>query len=410
MAKKLGINGLGRIGKLLLWHNISRGYFEELVLNVGRPVGTGLRDLVGYITKDSTYGRLETYLYGYNAKPLRIEIDEAKNLIEIEGTRIKVLQESRDPAKIGWDREGVSLVVDSTGKFTDPYEPEDSPKGSLRGHLKAGAKKVILSAPFKLKEQIPEDAVTTVMGINEGDFDPDRHKLVSNASCTTSCLAHMVKPLVDHFGAERLLTISMATIHATTNTQEVLDRLPDSGGKDLRKNRSILNNLILTSTGAKKTLEQVIPEVKSVGFIAQSVRVPVNTGSLIILVVNILIPPDSPPVDKLYINNIYKEAQMRDPRGYLIFTEDQNVSSDIIGYPRAAAIIEGHETETLTADLGIDLANVCYLEGGIPRLDRGRLGVRVTQAVVYGWYDNELGCYVNLLGDRAVSIAEAMGI
>lgn len=410
MSKKLGINGLGRIGKLLLWHNIQRKYFDEIVVNIGRQVGSGLRDLLNYIVKDSTYGRLETYLYGYNPKALDIKIEEAQRSIYIEGTKVKFLLESRDPAKIAWREEGVRLVVDSTGQFTDPYAPEDAPKGALRGHLKAGAEKVILSAPFKLKDTIPEDAVTTVMGINEKDFDKQRHKLISNASCTTSCLAHMVKPLVDHFGADRILTISMATIHATTNTQEVLDRLPDAGGKDLRKNRSILNNLILTSTGAKKTLEQVIPEVKSIGFIAQSVRVPVNTGSLIILVVNILEPPGSEPIDKLYINKIYQERESQDPRGYLIYTEDQNVSSDIIGYPRAAAIIEGHETDTLTADLGIDIDKVCYLEGGIPKVDKGRFGVRVTQAVIYGWYDNELGCYVNLLGDRAVSIAEEMGL
>lgn len=408
MARKLGINGLGRIGKLLLWVNIQNRAFDEIVVNIGREVGTDITDLLGYILKDSTYGRLETYLYGYNPKRLDIGVDKVRKEFHIEGIKVKILTESRDPSKIAWKEHGVRLVVDSTGKFTDPLEPEDSPKGSLRGHLKAGAEKVVLSAPFKLKDRMPEDAVTTVMGVNEWAFDPQRHRLISNASCTTSCLAHMVKPLVDHFGADRILTISMATIHATTNTQEVLDRLPDTGGRDLRKNRSILNNLILTSTGAKKTLEQVIPQVKSIGFIAQSVRVPVNTGSLIILVVNILEPPDSVSVDREYINNIYKKAQEKDTKGYLVYTEDQNVSSDIIGYPRAAAIIEGHETDTLTADLGIEMDKVCYLEGGIPKVDKGKFGLRVTQAVIYGWYDNELGCYVNLLGDRVSSIAEQM--
>jgi len=411
MAKKIGINGLGRIGKLLLWHNISRKYFDEIVVNVGREVGKSLFDLCGYITKDSTYGRLDTYLHGYNTKGVNVQVFEQEGLIVLDGVKVRVLKETRDPSKIGWSKLEVPLVVDTTGQFTDPFEKEDAPKGSLRGHLKAGAEKVILSAPFKLKSsELPEDAVTTVMGINENAFDPKRHKIISNASCTTSCLAHMVKPLIDHFQAKRILTISMATVHAATNTQEVLDRMPDQGSKDLRKNRSTFNNIILTSTGAATTMEQVIPEMKQIGFIAQSVRVPVTTGSLIILVVNIVEDPSSGPIDKNYINGIYKEAAQKEKRGYLVYTEEQNVSTDIIGYPRAAAIIEGHETETRSMEVSIDLEQVCYFECQGPKVDKGRFGVKVTQAVIYGWYDNELGCYVNLLGDRSVSIAEAMGI
>jgi len=411
MGKKLGVNGLGRIGKLLVWHHIGRKYFDEIVVNVGREVGKSLFDLCGYILKDSTYGRLETYLYGYNTKGMDVQVFERDGMLVLDGVKVRVLKESRDPSKIGWEKYGVPLVVDTTGKFTDPFEPEDSPKGSLRGHLKSGAEKVILSAPFKLKTgQLPEDAVTTVMGINENAFDPKRHRIISNASCTTSCLAHMVKPLMDHFQAKRILSISMATVHAATNTQEVLDRMPDTGSKDLRKNRSTFNNIILTSTGAATTMEQVIPEMKGIGFIAQSVRVPITTGSLIILVVNILEDPNSSTVDKAYINGIYKEAAQREKRGYLVYTEEQNVSTDIVGYPRAAAIIEGHETDTRTMEVSIDLDQVCYFDCQGPKVDKGRFGVKVTQAVVYGWYDNELGCYVNLLGDRSVTIAQAMGL
>ncbi len=409
MERILGINGLGRIGKLLLWHQIGRKYFSKIVVNVGRQVGTSLWDLAGYIQKDSTYGKLAHYLYGYQGKEIIERVDESQGILIIDGVQIKVLQESRDPRGIGWDRHGVRLVVDSTGQFTDPTLPPDSPK-ALRGHLVAGAEKVILSAPFKLKAgALPEDAVTTVMGVNEDAYDPARHRLISNASCTTSCLAHMLKPLIDHFKADRILTVSMATIHAATNTQEVLDRLPDPQGKDLRKNRSVFNNIILTSTGAASTMEQVIPEMKNIGFIAQSVRVPVTTGSLIILVVNLVEEPGGRAIDRDYINAIYKEAAAKEKRGYLVYTEDQNVSTDIIAHPRAAAIIEGHETETRTGEVGIDPRQVCYLEGVSPATLK-RFGIKITQAVIYGWYDNELGCYVNLLGDRTVSIAQSLGI
>ena len=282
----------------------------------------------------------------------------------------------------------------------------------MRGHLEAGAEKVIVSAPFKIKDksrEIPEDSVTTVMGVNENDFDPRIHKLISNASCTTTCLAHMMKPLIDHFGADRILTASMATVHAVTGSQEVLDRLPKEGATDLRKNRSVLNNIILTTTGAADTLGLVIPQMKGIGFIAESVRIPNSTGSLVILVVNLQEEPTGEPIRRDYINDIYKEAAANDPRGYLHYTEEQNVSSDIIGLPRAAAIIEAHETHTRTAEVAIDLAKICSMEPGArPMGVEGIARIAITQAVIYGWYDNELGSYVNMLGDRTVSIAESM--
>jgi len=182
------------------------------------------------------------------------------------------------------------MVVDTTGQFLDPTKSSDYEKGSIRGHLAAGAEKVVASAPFKIADKgapMPEDAVTTVMGINDEDYDPRHHKIISNASCTTTCLAHMVKPLINYFGGDKILSASMATVHASTGSQPVLDKLVASGKTDLRKNRSILNNIILTTTGAANALKLVIPEMNEIGFIAESVRIPTNTGSLIILVVNL---------------------------------------------------------------------------------------------------------------------------
>ncbi len=407
----LGINGLGRIGKLTLWHHVARKYFPEIVVNIGRPVGTSLKDVAHYIERDSTYGSLGGYLQGHRGGKVVQQIDEARGEIIVDGVKVRVLRQARDPKDIAWAEHGVRLVVDTTGKFRDPTAPADSPKGALRGHLEAGAEKVVLSAPFKIKDKtqpMPEDSVTTVMGVNENDFDPRVHKLISNASCTTTCLAHMMKPLIDYFGAHRILTASMATVHAVTGSQEVLDRLPKAGATDLRKNRSVMNNIILTTTGAADTLGLVIPEMKKIGFIAESVRIPNTTGSLVILVVNLQEEPSGQPIRRDVVNSIYKNAAENDPRGYLHYTEEQNVSSDIIGLPRAAAIIEAHETHTRTAEVAIDLALVCGTEGVGGQGAANMVKIAITQAVIYGWYDNELGSYVNMLGDRTVSIAESM--
>ncbi len=303
-------------------------------------------------------------------------------------------------------------MVDTTGRFLDPTRPADSPGGSLLGHLEAGAEKVIVSAPFKIKDKtrpMPENAVTTVMGINDQDYDPRIHKVISNASCTTSCLAHMFKPLLDHFGSQRVLSASMATVHAATSSQAVLDRLPKEGSIDLRKSRSIMDNIILTTTGAAKTLALVIPEMKQIGFIAESVRIPVAAGSLIILVVNLRDDREGEPIRREMINGIYQKAARRDPQKRLLYSDRQNVSSDIQGCPDAAAIIEGHETHTRTAEISLSLASVFReldepRESGPDRLVK----IPITQAVIYGWYDNEFGSYTNLLGDRTESIAQSM--
>ncbi len=411
-SKILGINGLGRIGKLTLWHHAGRKFFDEIVINVGREVGTGMDDLIHYIERDSTYGRLEAFLHGFKAEPVITDVDPESGTFMVNGVKIKILSTDRNPKDIPWADNNVELVVDTTGQFLDPNLESDAPKGSIRGHLEAGAGKVIASAPFKLKQGavIPDDAVTTVMGINDKDYDPVRHCLISNASCTTTCLAHMIKPLLDAFGLNRLLSASMATVHAATGSQQVLDRLPQTGKTDLRKNRSIMNNIILTTTGAAKTLQQVIPEMANIGFIAESVRIPTATGSLIILVINLQEELEKPPVNRALINQIYEDTAKKQADGYLIFTDKQNVSSDIIGTPRAAAVIEGHETHTRTACLSIDLAHMQGIDKEILENINDRVcAIQVTQAVIYGWYDNEMASYVNMLGDRTVTVAESMG-
>ncbi len=409
---KVGINGFGRIGKLTAWHHVGRKYFTEIVVNIGRQAGTSLADVAHYLERDSTYGALHTFLHGCRAEPVIADLDEKAGTMVVDGLTVRFLRSARAPQSIDWKAHDVRLVVDTTGQFLDPTLPADHSSGSARGHLEAGAEKLVLSAPFKIKEEgaaMPLDAVTTVMGINASDYDPRRHRIVSNASCTTTCLAHMIKPLINALGAGRILSASMATVHAATGSQQVLDRLPKSGKTDLRKNRSILNNIILTSTGAAKALRLVIPEMEHIGFIAESVRVPVSSGSLIILVLSIQESPSEKPIHREVINSVYEQAARLDQNGYLKFSRKQNVSGDILGNPRAAAVIEGDETHTRTADLRLDLASIPgFSREVLDRLEDTVVRAPVTQAVIYGWYDNEMGSYVNMLGDRTVSIAEHM--
>jgi glyceraldehyde 3-phosphate dehydrogenase len=406
--KKLGINGFGRIGKLTLWHHVARKYFDEIVVNVGREVGTSFSDIASYIEKDSTYGWLQVYLYGHKGKRVIENLDEKEGTMYVDGIKVKILRKTRNPKEIDWRKEGVKLVVECSGKFRDPnIDPED-PKGSVRGHLLAGAEKVIVSAPFKIKDKekgIPEDAVTIVYGINEEVYQPNKHNIISSASCTTTCLAYMVKPLLDYFGSDRILSASMVTVHAVTSSQVVLDRLPKEGKGDLRRMRSVFNNIILTTTGAAEALGLVIPEMQKIGFMAESVRVPTTTGSLIILTVNIQDESLENRITRDLINKIYEEAANTKYKDYLIFTMEQNVSSDIIGYPRAAAIIEGAETHTRTALAKVD---ICKALPEIGQTVCTHVEIPITQVVVYGWYDNELGSYTNLMGDLTVFIAEKM--
>jgi glyceraldehyde 3-phosphate dehydrogenase len=409
---KLGVNGFGRIGKLTVWHHVARKFFDEIVVNIGRQAGSSLADIAHYTERDSTYGWLHGYLYGHQGRPVISELNEADGSMRVDGVKVRFLRNDRDPADIDWDQHDVRLVVDTTGQFLDPNPGLADPRGTIRGHLASGADKVIISAPFKAKDKnapTPDDAVTTVMGINANDYDPRHHKIISNASCTTTCLAHMMKPLIDAFGSKKIMSASMATVHAATGSQEVLDRLPKSGKTDLRKNRSIINNIILTTTGAARALRLVIPEMKEIAFIAESVRIPISSGSLIILVINLQEEPAGEYVRREMINDIYRQAADDSPEGYLYYTEKQNVSGDIIGMPRVATTIEGYETHSRTAEATIDLAKIPGLKIDLLSNPGGSVvRIPVTQAVIYGWYDNEMGSYVNMLGDRTVSIAELM--
>jgi len=409
-TKLLGINGLGRIGKLTLWNHLSLGYFDGFVVNIGRKVGQNLQDILYTIGSDSTYGNLERFLFGMSGKKCIIKvIDESQNLVEINGKSVKFLLTERNPQDIPWAEEGVRIVVDCTGVFLDPTVHADNPRGSVRGHLEAGAEKVICSAPFKIKDanlSMPVDSKLFVYGVNHNDYDPGMHNIISAASCTTTGLAHMMMPLLETEATSHIVTASMSTIHASTSTQSILDTVPKSGAKDMRKNRSIMNNIILTSTGAAKALEQILPQIKKIGFMADSVRIPTNTVSLISLNITFTEQKNEmnePEVTRELINGIYKEAAEGKQKGLLIFSKRQNVSSDLIGL-RAAAVIEGNDTHTRTGFL--NLPESALKECGIT--GSHDLSMPVTHAKIFGWYDNEFGSYVNMLGKMTIYVAENM--
>ncbi len=398
--KNLGINGIGRIGKLTLWNHLNMKHFDGIVINAGREVGRKLEDIIQYITTDSTYGNLDKFLYGFTGKTCEIKIqDREANLIEMDGIQVRILVKARNPKEIDWAREGVRLVIDCTGQFVDPTLPADHSKGSLRGHLEAGAEKVIVSAPFKIGDssrKLPEDSATFVYGVNHSSYDPMKHHIISAASCTTTGLAHMVKPLLDTEETSQIVTASMTTVHAATNTQNILDAPPKAGAKDLRKNRSVMNNMIPTSTGAAIALEEIIPEIKNVGFMADSIRIPTSTVSLISLNLTFRTertPSGEPIINRDFINDIYRKAAEGAQKDLLIFSENQNVSTDLMGC-QAAVIIEGLENHTRTGFLSFDSETL--KRHGIETTQD--MNIPVTHAKVFGWYDNEFGCYVNCLG------------
>ena len=189
---KLGINGLGRIGKLSLWYHVSNRDFSEIVVNIGRQVGQGLADIAHSIEMDSTYGRLGSYLYGYKYLRVVETLDKKNNHLLVDWSPVTVLGKGRDPGEINRQEEhDVKLVVDTTSALRDPTDPPGDTKVSLRGHPQAGTAKVALSAPFKAKDkaaEMPEDAVTTVMGINEDDYIPEKHNLVIHGKADTGPL------------------------------------------------------------------------------------------------------------------------------------------------------------------------------------------------------------------------------
>jgi glyceraldehyde 3-phosphate dehydrogenase len=217
----------------------------------------------------------------------------------------------------------------------------------------------------------------------------------------------MIKPLLETAETSRILTASMSTIHAATNTQNVLDAAPKAAATDLRKNRSVMNNIILSTTGSAKALEEVLPEIKQVGFMADSVRVPTNTVSLIILNVTFHTPLDKagqPVITRTLLNNVYRKAAEGSQKGLLVYSERQNVSADLIGV-RAAVVIEGHENHTRTGF--VSLPPETLMSAGI-KSEKG-VEIPVTHAKLFGWYDNEFGSYVNCMGELAIYIDKAMG-
>lgn len=321
----VGINGFGRIG---------RNFFRAALTSPDIDI-VGINDL----TDNATLAHLLKYdsILGR----LGLEVTYTAETITVGGKTIKVFAE-RDPAALPWASVGAEVVLESTGHFTKAAD--------AKKHIAAGAKKVIISAPAT------DEDVTIVMGVNDDKYDPANHHIISNASCTTNCLAPMAKVLNDQFGIVRGL---MTTIHAYTNDQVILD-FPH---KDLRRARAAATNIIPTSTGAAKAISLVLPELKG-KLDGYAMRVPVPTGSVTDLTVELA--KEATAAD---INAAMKAAATSGPlKGYLTYTEDPIVSSDIVTDPSS-----------------------CIFDSGLTKV----IG---TTAKVVGWYDNEWG-YSNRLVD-----------
>src|SRR6056297_124858 len=322
---KVGINGFGRIGRNLFRALLESGADVEVVgINDLTDTGT-LAHLLKY---DSILGRIG------------VPVAAAEGAIVVDGTNIPVFAE-KDPAALPWGEVGADIVVESTGIFTNADE--------ARKHVTAGAKKVIISAPAKGED------ITIVMGVNDSEYDPATDVIISNASCTTNCLAPMAKAIDDAFGIERGL---MTTIHAYTNDQRILD-FPHS---DLRRARAAAINMIPTSTGAAKAIALVMPHMKG-KLDGYAMRVPVPTGSATDLTVEL-----KTAATKEEINEVVKKAAEGPMKGILQYTEDPIVSTDIVTDPSS-----------------------CIFDAGMTNA----IGNMVK---VLGWYDNEWG-YSNRLVD-----------
>ena len=334
MSVKIGINGFGRIGRNYLRAALAKGSDLEIVAVNDLTDNKTLAHLLKY---DSITGRLDA--------TVELEGDS----IVVNGKPIKVLEE-RDPANLPWGELGVDIVIESTGRFTKAAD--------AKKHLEAGAKKVIISAPAT-----DEDA-TFVMGVNEHLYDPEKHNIISNASCTTNCLAPLAKVFNDEFGIERGL---MTTVHAYTADQN----LQDGPHSDLRRARAAAINIVPTSTGAAKAIGLVLPELKGKldGF---ALRVPVPTGSITDLTVTA-----SRPVTIDEVKAAYKKAAEGPLKGILKYTEDEIVSSDIVSDPHSSIF------------------------------DSGLLRVLGDQVKLSSWYDNEWG-YSNRLVDLTEYVAERL--
>jgi glyceraldehyde 3-phosphate dehydrogenase len=318
MPVKVGINGFGRIGR-----NVVRAALHNP--NVDFVAANDLTDtktLAHLLKYDSILGRLKE------------EVKAEGDAIEVAGKRIKVFA-VKDPAQIDWSSVGAQIVVESTGKFTDAKE--------ACKHIRGTVKKVIITAPAKNED------VTIVLGVNDAAYDPARHNIVSNASCTTNCLAPVVKVLQENFGIEKG---SMTTIHSYTNDQNVLD-FPH---KDLRRARAAAVNMIPTTTGAAKAIGLVMPELKG-KLDGYAMRVPTPNVSVVDLVA-----VTSEPTTTEEVNQALKEASQGELKGILDYTEDPVVSSDMMGNP-ASSIVDAQMTKVLDGNL----------------------------VKVVAWYDNEWG-------------------
>ncbi|MEI7561569.1 MAG: type I glyceraldehyde-3-phosphate dehydrogenase [Actinomycetes bacterium] len=331
---KVGVNGFGRIGRNFLRASLESGANFEIV---------GVNDL----TDNATLAHLLKYdsILGRLKQPVTF----TDTTITVGGKTISVSAE-RDPANIPWGKLGVDVVVESTGIFT---KASDAQK-----HITAGAKKVIISAPAT------DEDITIVMGVNHEKYDSAKHNIISNASCTTNCLAPMAKVLNDEFGIVRGL---MTTIHAYTNDQVILD-FPH---KDLRRSRAAALSIIPTSTGAAKAISLVLPELKG-KLDGYALRVPVPTGSATDLTVELA--KEASVAD---INSALKKASEGSLKGYLTYTEDPIVSSDIVTDPSS-----------------------CIVDAGLTKV----IGTTVK---VVGWYDNEWG-YSNRLVDLIQYIGKTL--
>ncbi|MFE0518203.1 type I glyceraldehyde-3-phosphate dehydrogenase [Streptomyces sp. NPDC058954] len=330
MNVRVGINGFGRIG---------RNYLRCVLERAAAGSGTGI-EVVGIndITSPATLAHLLAFDSTYGRIGRTVEHDDTS--ITVDGHRIAVTAE-RDPAALAWGEMGVEVVIESTGRFRT--------RETAGAHLRAGARKVLLSVPGK------DVDATVVMGVNEGTYDPEKHHVISNASCTTNCVAPMVKVLDEHFGVVKGL---MTTIHGYTNDQVVLD----GPHKDLRRGRSAAVNIIPTSTGAARAVGLVLPELAGT-LDGIAVRVPVEDGSLTDLSIVL-----ERAVSAEEINAAYREAADGPLKGVLRVSDAPIVSRDIVGDPAS-----------------------CVLDAPLTQA-HGEL------VKVFGWYDNEWG-YTNRLLD-----------
>ena len=244
-----------------------------------------------------------------------------------------------------------------------------------------------------------------IHGINDFEFDPAKHKLVTAASCTTTALAHMMRPLLDRDLTRSMIAAGMSTVHAATTSQPVLDAVPKAGATDLRKGRGALDNIILTSTNAAAALEQVMPKIAAIGFMADSVRIPTQSVSLVILNVTFqseALSDGTVSVEREVINALCRDAAEGEARGLLKFSEEQNVSTDMLG-ENAVVVTEGVETHTRTGFMNL---NVPTSPGKGSKCEAVHLPL--THVKIFGWHDNEMGSYTYRLGELTAHVAKSL--